>query len=316
MITVTTLSIHVIQVALALLAAPLLMGLIQGVQARLQRRRGASILQPYFDGRKLLAKEMFQPATASWIFLLTPYLLIATLLLGIWLTPLFTIAPQVGFGGDAITLVYIYLFGAMFLVLAGFESGSVLVELSTGRRLVMFALNSSVLLTSILVLALRAGTSDLAGIAAYVHSNPLIIFEPSYLLTLAAFMLALFVEIGAGPLENRRSASALELIQEAVAREYAGLHLALIRLAEALRLFLFVGLFCSLFLPWGAATDLQPSSLLLGSLVLTLKFLVVVIVFAILEMFTTTLHLSRTSAFVGLGFILTLLAMIVSFFAI
>jgi formate hydrogenlyase subunit 4 len=316
MITVTTLSIHVIQVALALLAAPLLMGLIQVVQAHLQGRRGASILQPYFDGRKLLAKEMLQPATSSWIFLFTPYLLIATLLLGIGLTPLFTIAPQVGFGGDAITLVYLYLVGALFLVLAGFESGSALVELSTSRRLIMFTLNSSVLLTSILALALRAGTSDLAGIAAYVHANPLIIFEPSYLLTLAAFMLALFVEIGRGPLENRRSTSALALIQEAVVREYAGLHLALIRLAEALRLFLLVELFCSLFLPWGAATNLQPFSLFVGGLILVLKFLVLAIVLAILEMFTTMLHLRHTGRFVGVGFILALLAMIVSFFAV
>ncbi|MCG8346627.1 MAG: NADH-quinone oxidoreductase subunit H [Chloroflexales bacterium] len=316
MITLITLSVHIFQIFLALLVAPFLMGLIHVVQARLQGQRGASILQPYFDIRKWLVKEAFQPMTASWIFLLAPYLLVATLLLGIWLTPLVAIAPPAEFGGDAIMLVYLYLFGTLFLVLAGFESRSHLAILSTGRRLVVFALSSSVLLTSILALALRTGTSDLAGIASYVHANPLIVADPSYLLTMTACVLAMLAEIGGGPLENRRSSSALALIQEAVVREYTGLYLALIRLAEALRLFLFIGLFCSLFLPWGAATDLQLVSLFWGGLILVLKLLVFVVALAIFEMFTTTLHLRHTGLFAGVGFILALLAMIASCFSI
>ena len=46
----------VLQVAFALLASPLLIGIMRKVKARFQGRVGAPIVQPYIDLRKLLSK--------------------------------------------------------------------------------------------------------------------------------------------------------------------------------------------------------------------------------------------------------------------
>ncbi|RXM22109.1 formate hydrogenlyase, partial [Citrobacter sp. AAK_AS5] len=62
------------QMLLTLLLAPLLTGFVRRVKARLLRRRGPSLLQPYRDLSKLLRKEVVLADSASWLFRVAPYL--------------------------------------------------------------------------------------------------------------------------------------------------------------------------------------------------------------------------------------------------
>ena len=66
------------QVALVLLLAPLLTGYVRTLKARLQRRRGPSMLQPWRDLLRLARKEAVVAGNASWLFRSTPYLVFAT----------------------------------------------------------------------------------------------------------------------------------------------------------------------------------------------------------------------------------------------
>ena len=69
------------QMLLVLLLAPLLTGVVRKAKARLLRRRGASVLQPYRDILRLLRKEVVLAENASWLFRVTPYLVFAALVL-------------------------------------------------------------------------------------------------------------------------------------------------------------------------------------------------------------------------------------------
>ena len=69
------------QVALVLLLSPLVTGFNRAFKARVQTRRGPSLIQPYRDLYKLLRKGMVIPDTASWIFTATPIVLFVTTLL-------------------------------------------------------------------------------------------------------------------------------------------------------------------------------------------------------------------------------------------
>ena len=53
---------------LVLLLAPLLTGLVRRVKARLLRRQGPPLLQPYRDLIRLLRKEVVLAHSASWLF--------------------------------------------------------------------------------------------------------------------------------------------------------------------------------------------------------------------------------------------------------
>ena len=59
----------VVQVGLALGCAPLLVGLLRTIRARLEGRAGPPIVQPWRDLRKLWTKERIAPEHTSWIFL-------------------------------------------------------------------------------------------------------------------------------------------------------------------------------------------------------------------------------------------------------
>ena len=48
---------YAVMLALILVVSPLLTGLVRKVKARVQRRRGPSVIQPYRDLRRLLGKE-------------------------------------------------------------------------------------------------------------------------------------------------------------------------------------------------------------------------------------------------------------------
>ena len=58
----------VLQLVLVGLGAPLLIGIVRTLKARLVGRRGPSPWQPYADLRKLLGKERVVSTTTSWIF--------------------------------------------------------------------------------------------------------------------------------------------------------------------------------------------------------------------------------------------------------
>ena len=53
---------------LVLLLAPLLTGFVRKVKARLLRRRGPPVLQPYRDLLRLMRKEVVLADNASWLF--------------------------------------------------------------------------------------------------------------------------------------------------------------------------------------------------------------------------------------------------------
>ena len=65
------------QMLLVLLLAPLLTGFVRKVKARLLRRQGPPLLQPYRDLLRLLRKEVVLADNASWLFRAMPYLIFA-----------------------------------------------------------------------------------------------------------------------------------------------------------------------------------------------------------------------------------------------
>ena len=77
------------QMALVLLLAPLLTGFVRKVKARLLRRQGPSLIQPYRDLLRLLRKEVVLAENASWLFRVTPYLIFAATWVAAALVPTF-----------------------------------------------------------------------------------------------------------------------------------------------------------------------------------------------------------------------------------
>ena len=78
MALIVDLAVQGAQMLLVLALAPLLIGYTRKLKARLLRRRGASIIQPYRDLLKLIRKEVVLAENASWLFRVAPYAIFAT----------------------------------------------------------------------------------------------------------------------------------------------------------------------------------------------------------------------------------------------
>ena len=113
-------AVVIVQIAMLLALPPFIIGLIRKVKARLQCRRGASVLQPYADLAKLFKKQPVVSSTTSWIFTATPYIVFSSTLAAGLLVPIFVSQNPFNFAGNVIALVYLLALGTFFLILAGF----------------------------------------------------------------------------------------------------------------------------------------------------------------------------------------------------
>jgi formate hydrogenlyase subunit 4 len=94
------LAIQGAQMMLVLLLAPLLVGFVRKVKARLLRRQGPPLIQPYRDLLRLMRKEVVLADNASWLFRVTPYLIFAATWVAAALVPTFATGLKFSWTAD------------------------------------------------------------------------------------------------------------------------------------------------------------------------------------------------------------------------
>ena len=105
MVVISDILVQGLQMLLVLLLAPLLTGFVRKVKARLVRRRGASVFQPYRDLLRLLRKEVVLAENASWLFRVTPYVTFAAIWVAAALVPTFATGLPFNWTADLIAIV-------------------------------------------------------------------------------------------------------------------------------------------------------------------------------------------------------------------
>ena len=301
----------VMQTVVLLAAAPLIVGLIRKVKARLQCRRGASVVQPYADLIKLFRKQPVVSSTTSWIFTATPYILFASTLAAGLLVPVFISQTPLSFAGTIIALVYLLALGTFFLMLAGLDAGSAFGGMGSSREAIVASLTEPAMMLSIFAIALTAGSTNLSTI---VHKTALlegIMTDPSpHLMAFAALVIVAIAETGRVPVDNPATHLELTMIHEAMILEYSGRYLALVEWAAGLKLLVFLTLIANVFAPWGIATSMEPAALGVGLAAYLVKVSGLAVLIGILESMFAKLRLFRVTDLLGAAFILALLGLV------
>jgi formate hydrogenlyase subunit 4 len=282
----------VLQAVVVGLGAPLLVGTLRTLKARLVGRRGPAPWQPFFDLRKLLGKTPVVSDTTSWIFLVTPYVLVSAMLVAALAAPVLTSRPPLAFAG-IILLMSLFLLGTFFLALAGLDAGSAFGGMGSSREVAIAALAEPTVIVAVFALALRANTTNLGAIVERLSVEPLLAVNAGNLLAFVAFFIVMLAETGRLPVDNPATHLELTMIHEAMVLEYSARHLALVEWASAMKLFLFLTLLANLFFPWGVPAQAAPTALLLGLLAVAGKLAVLVVALATLETVVAKLRLFR-----------------------
>ena len=298
----------VAQTLLVAAGAPLLVGLLRTLKARLAGRRGPNPWQPYFDLAKLLRKETVVSETTSWVFGVTPYVLAATMLVAAAVVPVIVTRPALAFAGNVVLLMYLFMLGTFFLALAGLDSGSAFGGMGSSRGIAVAALAEPTIMLAVFALAIRTGTINLGGVAERIGRDPVLAAHPGHLLAFLAFFIVMVAENGRLPVDNPATHLELTMIHEAMVLEYSGHYLALVEWAGAMKLFLFLTLLANLFFPWWIPSDVAALPMLLGALALAGKLVLLAAALAVIETVVAKLRLFRVPELLAGSFALAVLS--------
>ena len=255
-----------LQALLIAAVAPLYSGFARVLRAKMHSRHGPPLLQNYYDLFKLMKRQEIEPAQGTLIFRITPYLTTVAVLLATMIIPILSAASPFGWAGDMILVVYLLALIRFFTSLSGLASGSTFGGMASRRELLICALIEPVILLVLFVMALLAGSTNLGVISTAVLTGKLPYYA-TVLLSMLAFAFVIFVEAGKLPFDL---SEAEQELQEGPLTEYSGHGLALMQWGLYMKQLALVGLFLSVFMPFGSM--LTPS--LGGGLVALVTFLV------------------------------------------
>ncbi|WP_342241250.1 respiratory chain complex I subunit 1 family protein [Inquilinus sp. OTU3971] len=252
MVLILDLAVQGLQMLLVLLAAPLLTGFVRKVKARLLRRRGPPLLQPYRDLIRLLRKEVVLAEHASWLFRVAPYLIFAATWVAAALVPTFARGLVFNWSADLIAIIALLGSARFFLALAGMDIGTSFGGIGSSREAMIATLAEPALIMIVFILALVAGSTQLSTVAGMMLS-PEVGLRVSLGLALIALIMVAIAENARIPVDNPATHLELTMVHEAMVLEYSGRHLAVIELAASLKLVLYISLIACVFAPWGMA---------------------------------------------------------------
>jgi formate hydrogenlyase subunit 4 len=304
----------VAQLVLVVGGAPVLVGVMRQVRARLEGRAGAGIWQPWRDLRKLLGKESIRAYGTSWVFAEAPRVLLGSTLLIAAVIPFLSTRSPLNGVADLFAVVALLLLGTVALALAGLDTGTAFGGMGASRGITVAALAEPTILLAGFALSARVGSSNLAAIVEGTLTTPGRVLSPASLLAAVALAVVIVAETGRLPVDNPATHLELTMIHEAMVLEYAGRDLALVELASALRLTVLLGLAANLFLPWGIATSVAPLPLLGAAVVIAAKVTVLGVGLAAFEVFVAKWRLFRVPELLTGSFLFGLLAVSASFF--
>jgi formate hydrogenlyase subunit 4 len=302
-----------VQMLVVLVLAPGLTGLVRKVKARLTRRRGASILQPYRDLARLLRKEVVLAENASWLFRVSPYMIFAATWVAAALVPTFAIGLQFSWTADLIAIVALLGSARFFLALAGMDVGTSFGGIGSSREMMIGALAEPAMLLMVFTVALVAGSTQLSNVVAYVVSGDVGI-RVSMGMALIALVIVAIAENARIPVDNPATHLELTMVHEAMVLEYSGRHLAMIELAAALKLLLYMALIGCVFMPWGLApASAGFGGLVAGAALFLVKLAVGGTLLALFETSIAKMRVFRVPDFLGVALMLGLLGTLLLF---
>ena len=239
------------------LAGMLLTGIDRKLVAKMQKRVGPPVLQPFYDFFKLCGKETILPAAASkTVFLAAPLVGLAALVVLQLFIPIHGWAAFSGMA-DIIVILYLLLIPAMSVMLGGAASGSPYAGVGLSREMVTIISCELPLVLVLLAIGKTVGdamgtglTFSMTKIAEYQIHNGSLILHPSMIPAAIAFLMTIPGETGNHPFD---AAEAETEICEGLLAEYSGAPLGIFKLSHAVKMLTLTSMFVALFLGHGTA---------------------------------------------------------------
>lgn len=229
-----------------------LSGIDRKIVARMQRRKGPKITQPFYDFVKLLGKDTIVPRNANErLFILAPFISLVSVCVIQVLFPIYNWS-FIGGTADIVVIIYLLIIPSVAIIVGGMASGSPFASIGVSREVVSMIAYELPLIISLIAVCKKAGmilgegiTYSLTAIAIAQQNNGSFIFTLSLIPAAISFLMILPAKIGVSPFDV---AEAETEICEGPLAEYSGIHLGLFKLTHNIKIYVMTSLFVVLFL--------------------------------------------------------------------
>jgi formate hydrogenlyase subunit 4 len=288
-----------LRLALWLLLAPLLPGIINKVKAWVAGRRGPPVLQLYYDLAKLWSKGVVMSQLASPGFIIGPAVAWTALLGAALLMPLGPAGGEVSFHGDVLLLIYLLALARFCTAWAAMETGSAFEGMGSAREVSYAVLAEAAIIAAGLSLVVHTGSVSLDTL-----------LSPSAgagaALLAAGLFLVLLAENCRVPFDDPNTHLELTMIHEGMILDHSGPPLAAILHGASLKLLLFSVLLVQAVLPVGELSPLAAAGALAAGI------LAVTVAVGLVESLLARLAFKRVPLLLITAFLLCLFALLVA----
>lgn len=307
--TLTAYLAGAVQLVTVVFGAPVVIGLMRQVRARLEGRVGGGVLQPWRDIRKQLGKQQITPQGTTVVFTAAPVVLAGSTLLIAAAVPIVATGSPLDRAADLFAVVGLLFLGTVALALAGIDTGTSFGGMGSSREITIAALVEPTILMAVFALSIPAGSANLGALVNNTLTHPGQVASVTGVLAFVALTVVIVAETGRLPVDNPATHLELTMVHEAMVLEYAGPRLALVEWASGMRLAVLLALLANLFLPWGIAGDgAGPIQIGIGAIAVVVKVGLLAALLAGVEVFVAKLRLFRVPELLAGSFLLALLA--------
>jgi len=295
-----------VQFFIFLIVPLLFIGLINRTKAVWAGRRGAPLLQPFYDFFKLLRKGEIISKTTTFIFRLSPSLQLAAVFVAALVLPLPGGNALLHFPADFVLFTYALGLARFFMIIAALDTGSSFEGMGASREVTFATIVEPAFFILLGSLVLISGQNSFESIFASIDSSAGFSILVKILCTVSLFIM-LLVEGSRVPVDDPNTHLELTMIHEVMVLDYSGPDLAFIQYASALKMVLIGTLLANIIIPYSLGTVL--------SLTLYLILLAVIaITIGFIESWIARLRMSHVPQFIFLMTALSLAAFVVIFF--
>ncbi|MCK6545131.1 NADH-quinone oxidoreductase subunit H [Myxococcota bacterium] len=291
-------------IAITIVGAPLVLGVIQRTKALFAGRRGAPLLQLYFDLARLARKSSVFSRTTTWVFRAGPAVGLATVLVASALVPLAGGAAPLAFEGDVVVLAYLLGLGRFFTVAAALDTGSAFEGMGAVREATFACLTEPAFLLGLVVLASASGSMSLSVMLGESIGPLWRVHGASLVLVLVSLFVVLLAESSRVPFDDPSTHLELTMIHEVMVLDHSGPALAMILYGAAVKLVLLGSVIVRVAIPVAPGSALGLAAFVAGLFTLAVLVGVVESTMARLRMLQVPNLLVGASILSALGIIL------------
>lgn len=289
----------ILRLALWLLLAPLLPGIINRVKAWVAGRRGPPVLQLYYDLARLWQKGVVLSTLASPGFVAGPAVAWVALMGAALLMPLGPAGAAFSFRGDVLMLIYLLALARFCTAWAAMETGSAFEGMGAAREVSYAVLAEAAIITAVLSLSVQTGSVSLVTMLSPSAGAGAVLLA-------AGLFTVLLAENCRVPFDDPNTHLELTMIHEVMVLDHSGPPFAVILHGASVKLLLFAMLLVQAVLPMGDLSPLGEAGALAGGV------LAVTVGVGLIESLLARLAFCRVPLLLTTAFLLCLFALLVA----